>query len=71
MLFLVLDDVAAQAMETEDMDDLEKEGGETLIYDILDWWFPDLAVHGRPGEALQEGFSIRPTRNEPMVGFSH
>ena len=57
LLFTLLDDVAARAVETIDVDDLEVEGGENLNFDVLDERFPDLAAHDRLGEALTEIFS--------------
>ena len=49
MLFTLLDDVAARALEVVDMDELEQDGGESLIFDTLDSRFPDVAAHDRLG----------------------
>eukprot|EP00959_Pyramimonas_sp_CCMP1952_P157666 3296870-Pyramimonas_sp.AAC.1 len=66
-LFTLLDDVAARAMEIIDMDDLETEGGEQVLFDTLDARFPDVAAHDRLGEALQEVFSLKLAKHEAIA----
>eukprot|EP00959_Pyramimonas_sp_CCMP1952_P344119 7207592-Pyramimonas_sp.AAC.1 len=69
MLFTLLDDVAARTLEVVDMDDLEQEGGEQVIFETLDSRFPDVAAHDRLGEALKEVFTIRLARGESMAAY--
>ena len=52
ILSTLLDDVVAKALEPVDIDDLEQDGGEGVLSDILGIRLLDVAAHDRPGEDL-------------------
>ena len=71
-LYTLLDGQAALAVENVDVGKINIESDEEVVFARLDERFPDKVAVGRPGEAMEEGLSLRirgrkprrPTRNE-------
>lgn len=70
IVFTLLEGKAADAVDRLDVEDWEVDGGEALIFDILDQRFPGKAAQDRIGEVLDELFGLRATKNEPMSSYT-
>ena len=58
------------ALEGLDIDDLDVDGCEDLIFDILDGRFPEPEAQDKIGEALDDVFRLRVERNEKTAVYT-
>ena len=70
IIFCLLDGTAENALEGLDIDDLDVDGGEDLIFDILDGCFPVPEAQDKIGEALDDVFRLRVERNEKTAVYT-
>ena len=52
------------------MDDIEANGGQDVIYQVLDERFPEEAVHDRIGEVLDNVFDLKAEKGESTATFT-
>ena len=65
-----MDGTAENALEGLDVDDIDVDGGEDLIFDILDERFPEPEAQDKIGEALENVFRLRVERNEKTAVYT-
>ena len=70
MLFTLLDGPAERALRGVEIDDLEIDGGEELVYEVLDERFPRQEAQDIVGEVLDDMFRLRIDRNERAVQYT-
>lgn len=70
MLFTLLDGAALRAFDATSMDEIEREGGQDLIYHVLDERFPEEAVHDRLGEVLDSIFDLKVDKGETTAAYT-
>lgn len=70
LVYTLLDGKAADALDRLDVEEWEVEGGEALIFDILDARFPGKAAQDKIGEVLDEVFSLKPYKGENMSPYT-
>ena len=64
LLFTLLDGAALRAFDATNMDDLEVEGGQDVVYQVLDDRYPEESSHDRLGEILDAIFDLKVERGE-------
>ena len=70
MLFTLLDGAALRAFDATSMDDIEANGGQDVIYQVLDERFPEEAGHDRIGEVLDNVFDLKAEKGESTATFT-
>jgi hypothetical protein len=69
LTFTLLDDVAERAVRHIDITDLEVDGGEEILLDVLDERYPEPESQDRIGEALNDIETLRRGPKESMQEF--
>jgi hypothetical protein len=64
ILYCLLDATALKAFDRQDPDAWEVEGGEAVIFSILDGRFPEDEAHDKIGEVLDCIYDLRIEKNE-------
>ena len=70
LLFTLLDGSALRAFDATNMDDLEVDGGQDVIYQVLDDRYPEESSHDRLGEILDAIFDLKVERGESTAVYT-
>ena len=70
LLFTLLDGSALRAFDATNMDDLEVEGGQEVVYQVLDDRYPEESSHDRLGEILDGIFDLKVERGESTAVYT-
>ena len=70
LLFTLLDGSALRAFDSTNMDDLEVEGGQDVVYQVLDDRYPEASTHDRLGEILDAIFDLKVERGESTAVYT-
>ena len=70
LLFTLLDGSALRAFDATNMDDLEVEGGQDVVYQVLDDRYPEESSHDRLGEILDAIFDLKVERGESTAVYT-
>ena len=70
LLFTLLDGAALRAFDSTNMDDLEVEGGQDVVYQVLDDRYPEESTHDRLGEILDAIFDLKVERGESTAVYT-
>ena len=70
LLFTLLDGAALRAFDSTNMDDLEVDGGQDVVYQVLDDRYPEESTHDRLGEILDAIFDLRVERGESTAVYT-
>ena len=70
VLYTLLDGSALRAFDAVDMNDIEQDGGQDVVFQVLDERYPEEASHDRLGEVLDAIFDLRIEKNETTATFT-
>ena len=70
LLFTMLDGSALRAFDSTNMDDLEVDGGQDVVYQVLDDRYPEESTHDRLGEILDAIFDLKVERGESTAVYT-
>ena len=70
VLYTLLDGAALRAFDAVDMNDIEQDGGQDVVFQVLDERYPEEASHDRLGEVLDAIFDLRIEKNETTATFT-
>lgn len=70
LLFTLLDGSALRAFDATNMDDLEVDGGQDVVYQVLDDRYPEESTHDRLGEILDAIFDLKVERGESTAVYT-
>ncbi len=70
LLFTLLDGSALRAFDSTNMDDLEVDGGQDVVYQVLDDRYPEESTHDRLGEILDAIFDLKVDRGESTAVYT-
>ena len=70
LLFTLLDGSALRAFDATNMDDLEVEGGQDVVYQVLGDRYPEESSHDRLGEILDAIFDLKVERGESTAVYT-
>lgn len=70
LLFALLGGTALRALDSIPMDRIEQEGGEEVIFQVLDERFPAEATHDRLGKVLDQIFDLKVEKGENTAVYT-
>ena len=70
VLYTLLDGAALRAFDAVDMNDIEQDGGQDVVFQVLDERYPEEASHDRLGEVLDAVLDLRVEKNETTATFT-
>lgn len=70
LIFALLDGTALRALDATPMEKIEEDGGEDVIFQVLDERFPAEATHDRLGQVLDQVFDLKIEKGESTAVYT-